>query len=72
MATYRAKRKNTQIGGVDVLGRPHPPLVFDEDGLLDIEDDQTYGQTLRHALDTGLITHARVGKDDDGDDEDEE
>ena len=69
MATYRAKRKNTQIGGVDVQGRPHSPLVFDEDGLLDVEDDQTYGQTIRHALDTGLITHARVDK---GDDEEED
>jgi hypothetical protein len=64
VTTYRAKRKNTVIGGVDVNGRPHPDLVFDEDGLLDAEDDQTYGQTIRHALSTGLITHARVTDED--------
>lgn len=68
MTTYRAKRKNTVIGGVDVNGRPHPEIVFDEDGLLDVDDDQTYGQTLRHALDSGLVTHARVSSDDEDDD----
>lgn len=67
MTTYRAKRKNTVIGGVDVNGRPHAPLVFDEDGLLDADDDQTYGQTLRHALAAGLITHARVDSNEDED-----
>ena len=68
MTTYRAKRKNTVIGGVDVQGRPHAPLVFDEDGLLDVDDDQTYGQTIRSALETGLVTHARVDSNDEDED----
>jgi hypothetical protein len=64
VTTYREKRKHTRLGGVDVNGNPHPELTFDEDGLLEVSDDdeQTYGQTLRNALDAGSITHAKKEK----------
>lgn len=56
MATYQLAGGEGEIGGVDMSGNPHDPIVTDDKGVFTVPDDQQeYAQTIAHALAAGLI-----------------
>ena len=63
MATYQSTFGPGEVGGVDHNGHPHEPLVFDDDGLCTVPDDQQeYAQTLRNLLQSGQVSVAKSRK----------
>ena len=57
MATYRSRVGTPlRLSGNDHNGAPHDAIVFGDDGLVTVPDDQQeYAQTLKHNLERGFI-----------------
>ena len=57
---YQAE-PGTEVAGVTPLGEVHDPIIFDEEGFVEVTREaleQIYGQTIAHALAAGTIRPA--------------